>query len=46
MAVKALAGHSDIDSTLAYTDLTTDEALDIREKYEAQRARGAGAGHP
>ena len=46
MAVKALAGHSDIDSTLAYTDLSTDEALDIREKYEAQRARGAGAGQP
>jgi integrase/recombinase XerD len=46
MAVKALSGHSDIGSTLAYADLTTEEALDIRERYEEQKARGAGAGQP
>lgn len=42
MAVKTLAGHSDIGSTLNYADITTEEALDIRERYE--RARGAAAG--
>jgi integrase/recombinase XerD len=45
MAVKTLAGHSDIGSTLIYTDLTTDEALDIREKYEQARANVAGGSH-
>lgn len=44
MAVKTLAGHSDIGSTLNYADITTDEALDIRERHEALRARGAVAG--
>lgn len=44
MLVKQLAGHSDIGSTLAYTDLTTDEALRIRERYEKQKAFGAVAG--
>jgi integrase/recombinase XerD len=44
MAVKTLAGHSDIGSTLSYADITTDEALDIRERYESMRARGAAAG--
>jgi len=38
MAVKALAGHSDIDSTLRYSDLTAEEALEIRDAYESQRA--------
>ena len=44
MAVKTLAGHSDIGSTLEYADITTDEALDIRERYEALKSRGAVAG--
>jgi len=34
MAVKTLAGHSAIGSTLKYTDLTTAEALEIRSRYE------------
>jgi len=38
MAVKVLAGHSDIDSTLRYSDLTTEEALEIRDAYEVLRA--------
>jgi integrase len=44
MAVKTLAGHSDIGSTLVYADITTDEALKIRERYEALKSRGAVAG--
>jgi site-specific recombinase XerC len=40
MAVKTLAGHSDIGSTLQYTDLTTDEALDIRERARARPLAG------
>jgi integrase/recombinase XerD len=42
MAVKTLAGHSDIGSTLNYADISTAEALDIRERHE--RAHGAAAG--
>jgi integrase/recombinase XerD len=44
MAVKTLAGHSDIGSTLRYTDLTTEQALEIRAKYETERARAAAMG--
>jgi len=44
MAVKALAGHSDIDSSLAYADLSTDEALEIRARYELQRGKIKKAG--
>ena len=44
MAVKSLAGHSDIGSTLRYTDLTTDQALEIRGYHEAQRAKPSEAG--
>jgi type 1 fimbriae regulatory protein FimB len=43
MAVKTLAGHSDIGSTLEYADITTEEALEIRARYETQRARVAVA---
>jgi integrase/recombinase XerD len=32
LAVKALAGHSDIGSTLAYVSMTTESALAVREK--------------
>jgi integrase/recombinase XerD len=43
MAVKTLAGHSDIGSTLAYADITVDEALRIRESYESRKAQARGA---
>jgi integrase/recombinase XerD len=35
MAVKELAGHKSINSTLAYVHMTTDEALALREKAKA-----------
>jgi integrase/recombinase XerD len=44
MAVKTLAGHSDIGSTLSYADITTAEALEIRERYESLKSRVAVAG--
>lgn len=44
MAVKQLAGHSDIGSTLQYADITTEQALEIRERYEKLKAHGAVAG--
>jgi len=44
MAVKALAGHSDIGSTLRYADLTTEEALTIRTEYELLKAKAKGTG--
>jgi len=44
MAVKALAGHSDIGSSLAYADLSTEEAHEIRARYEQKKAMGAPAG--
>ncbi|MGC2474454.1 MAG: tyrosine-type recombinase/integrase [Candidatus Sulfotelmatobacter sp.] len=37
MAVKTLAGHSDIGSTLSYADITTEDALKIRERYESMK---------
>lgn len=44
MAVKQLAGHSDIGSTLQYADVTTEQALEIRERYEKLKAGAAVAG--
>jgi site-specific recombinase XerD len=44
MAVKQLAGHSDIGSTLQYADITTEQALEIRERYENLKASAAAAG--
>jgi integrase/recombinase XerD len=52
MVVKQLAGHADVGSTLAYADMTTDDAIAIREANQkridgfkrAAQPKAAGAG--